>query len=102
VWPYQFNLRQLTPPIQVEAAHPPQMGCGSSVPVHPSLWPEGRAETDEFQGQVCTLEAQLATTASASVGFLQVRELSWRESAVINRERKGRRESVLVVYRYSV
>jgi hypothetical protein len=33
VWPYLFKLKQ-----------PPQMGCGSSFPIHPS--PEGCAETD--------------------------------------------------------
>jgi hypothetical protein len=62
------------------------------------LWGTKSAEVRAQQKRVSALEQQLAsaavaaapaTTASASVGFLQVRELSWRESArAIKRERK--------------
>jgi hypothetical protein len=63
------------------------------------LWGTESAEVRAQRKRVSALEQQLAsaaaatapaTTALASVGFLQVRELSWRESArAIKRERKG-------------
>jgi hypothetical protein len=68
------------------------------------------AEMRALRERVRALEEQLAsaaavaapaTTASVSVGFLQVRELSWSESARAIKRMKGRERDILV-YCFSV